>query len=72
MVLYSPLEEDNTIYGINSNVLKYNNIPITENSIRKEWGYNCRITHNSNPIFCYGYINTYKNSLNFTKNSFFI
>lgn len=72
IILSCSLEEDNTIYGINSCVLSYNNIPITENSIRKEWGYNCRINHNSKPIFCYGYSNTYSNSINFTKKSFFI
>ena len=69
------LEEDNTIYGIESTILSYNvddkKMYITENAIRKEWNINCRISHNSKPLLCYGVESTYSNEKLFSKESFY-
>lgn len=68
-------DEDNTIYGINGTVLTYKDnvkeVYITENSIRKEWGYRARVSHSSIDEFCYGAKYTYKNKDAYTKEDFY-
>ena len=65
-------EESNTIYGIKSTVLSYDNSPITENAIRTEWEMKARVTHNAKEIFCYGLRSSYQNASRFTKNSYLL
>jgi hypothetical protein len=68
-------EEDNTIYGINGSVLQYhdgkNIFFITENSIRKEWGMNPRVTHDCIELFCAQVKKTHVNANNYTKKNFY-
>lgn len=68
-------EEDHTIYGIENQTLTYTidefELYITENSIREDFGYNPRLSHNSKEVFCYQVHSTYKNADNFTKENFF-
>jgi hypothetical protein len=64
-------EEENVIYGISDDVLTYDNIYMTENTIRKEWGYNPRVNHESNELLCEDVLYTYKNNSSFTKADFF-
>lgn len=75
MYVDDPLEEDNTIYGIEGSVLScYDDtkkIYITENSIRKEWGMDARISHNCKDIFCMYIPSTHNKSNNFTIDSYF-
>ncbi len=69
-------EEDATIYGLKTNVLNYKingkTIYITENTIRREWGLNPRVNHDSVEIFCHGVNFTYPNAKMFSKKDFFI
>lgn len=64
-------EEDCTIYGLESNLLKYNLGYITENTIRKDFGFKPRISHSSSEIYCWRAISTYSNASKFTKQDFF-
>lgn len=64
-------EEENVIYGIYDNVLQYDIIYITENTIREEWSYKPRVNHESNELLCEGVMFTYKNNSFFTKSDFF-
>ena len=64
-------EEDATIYGIVGKTLILDGNHITENTIRREWNKPPRISHNSEDIFICGVQHTYKNSKNFSKESFF-
>jgi hypothetical protein len=70
-----PNEEEHTIYGIESNTLSYNingqTVYITENTIRKDFGFKPRMSHYSSENYCWGLISSYKNSTNFTKEDFF-
>lgn len=63
-------EEENVIYGIIDNVLIYDMIYITENTIREEWGYKPRINHESIELLCEGVLYTYNNNSSFTKSDF--
>lgn len=71
----NPNEEDHTIYGIASETLSYNidgtMIYITENTIRKDFGFKPRMSHLSNEIYCWGLLSTYHNSSKFNKKDFF-
>lgn len=68
-------EEDYTIYGIGSKTLSYDiggkKVFITENSIRKDLGFNPRMSHNSSEVYCWRALSTYVNSSKFTKEDFF-
>jgi len=69
-------EEDNTIYGIDGYTLKYivgnDQVFITENAIRKENGYDPRVSHESFEVFCYDVRHTYLNQRLFSKDDYFI
>jgi len=71
----NPNEEDHTIYGIASETLSYNidgkKVYITENTIRKDFGFKPRMSHVSNEIYCWGLLSTYHNSDKFNKEDFF-
>ncbi len=70
-----PREEPNTIYGIKGSVLTYTvgqkKVYITENTIRKEWGMQARVSHDCKEIFCMYVPSTHVNSEKFTKQSYF-
>lgn len=69
------LEEANTIYGTKTGVLSYvikeQIYFLTENSIRKEWGFKARVSHNSIPLLCHGFEKTFVNTCKFTKANFY-
>lgn len=69
--LESSNEEDCTIYGLESNLLKYGLQFITENTIRRDFGFKPRISHSSSEIYCWRAISTYSNASKFTKQDFF-
>lgn len=68
-------EEEHTIYGIGSKTLKYNiggkSFYITENTIRRDFGFKPRMSHNSREVYCYRLTSTYSESYKFTKQDFF-
>jgi hypothetical protein len=68
-------EEYNTIYGIGSKTLKYNigskTFFVTENTIRKDFGFKPRVSHDSKEVYCWRVTSTYTNSDKFTKKDFF-
>jgi hypothetical protein len=68
-------EEDATIYGLKTNVLNYKTngktVYITENTIRREWGLNPRVNHDSVENFCHEVHSTYPNAKKFSKKDFF-
>jgi hypothetical protein len=68
-------EEEHTIYGIGSNTLSYDiagrKVYITENTIRKDFGFRPRMSHSSSELYCWRLPSTYSNSGNFTKEDFF-
>ena len=68
-------EEEYTIYGIGSNTLSYDiderKVYITENTIRKDFGFKPRMSHSSSEIYCWNLLSTYTNSRKFTKEDFF-
>jgi hypothetical protein len=70
-----PNEEEHTIYGIGSNTLSYcignQKVYITENSIRKNFGFKPRISHYSKEFYCWGVSSTYENSNKITQLDFF-
>ena len=70
MIMIKNEEELNVIYGISNNVLMYETIYITENTIREEWGYKPRVNHESKELLCEDVLYTYKNKNSFTKSDF--
>ena len=73
--VFNSNEEEHTIYGIDSNTLSYNidgkEVYITENTIRKDFGFKPRMSHLSNEIYCWRLLSTYDNSSKFNKEDFF-
>jgi hypothetical protein len=68
-------EEEKTIYGILTKTLNYNIdgeiVHITENMIRKDFGFEPRVSHEAQELYCYDVPRTYDARRYFTKEDFF-